>query len=58
MCRLITCSSCNKPTFTGCGMHIEQVLGHVPKDKRCRCRDEKKADTAPAPTGFWGKLLG
>jgi hypothetical protein len=29
-------------------MHIEQVLGDVPADKRCRCREEaasKPSDT-------------
>jgi hypothetical protein len=24
-------------------MHVEQVLGDVPKDERCRCREEAKA---------------
>ena len=25
MCRRVTCSKCGKPTFAGCGAHIEQV---------------------------------
>lgn len=41
MCRRVTCPSCGKPTFAGCGMHIEQVLGDVPKDKRCQCGQKK-----------------
>ena len=24
-------------------MHIEQVLGDVPRDRRCRCREERAA---------------
>ena len=40
MCRRVDCSKCHKPTFAGCGMHVEQVLGDVPKAERCRCREE------------------
>jgi hypothetical protein len=42
MCRRIQCSSCGKPTYAGCGMHVEQVLGDVPKEDRCRCREESR----------------
>jgi hypothetical protein len=37
MCRRITCPECNKPSYTGCGAHIEQVLGDIPKKDRCQC---------------------
>jgi len=40
MCRRVTCSKCGKPTFAGCGMHVESVLGDVPAAARCRCREE------------------
>ncbi len=43
MCRRITCSQCGKPGFAGCGMHIEQVLGDVPRDQRCRCHEARSA---------------
>ncbi len=43
MCSRVTCPSCGKPTYAGCGAHIEQVLGNVPKDQRCKCREEKAA---------------
>lgn len=39
MCRQLTCERCGRPTWAGCGAHVEQVLGHVPKDQRCRCRE-------------------
>jgi hypothetical protein len=38
MCRVITCSQCQRPTWAGCGAHVEQVLGHVPAADRCQCR--------------------
>ena len=55
MCQRVTCSSCGKPTFAGCGAHVEQVLGNVPKDQRCKCR-EKGSDaelSEAAPNSWW-----
>ena len=37
MCQRVTCHTCGKPTYRGCGMHVEQVLAGVPQDGRCRC---------------------
>ena len=48
MCREVKCRKCGKPTWAGCGAHVEQVLGHVPKAKRCACRE------AEASTGGGG----
>jgi len=30
MCRRVECRKCGRPTFAGCGAHVEQVLGDVP----------------------------
>jgi hypothetical protein len=57
MCRRITCSTCGKPTFAGCGAHVEQVLGDVPPDQRCRCREQPPKPTdEPSDTGVRGRL--
>ena len=45
MCRAATCKRCGKATWKGCGRHVEQVLGGVPKSQRCVCG----AATAAAP---------
>lgn len=37
MCRRVECRTCGKPTYAGCGQHVEQVLGGVPKSQRCHC---------------------
>ena len=37
MCRAITCQKCQRPSWAGCGRHVEQVLGHVPPAERCQC---------------------
>lgn len=39
MCRAVTCRTCGKPTWAGCGEHVEQVLGSVPLDERCQGHD-------------------
>jgi len=47
MCSRMTCTECGKPSFVGCGRHVEAVLGDVPRDQRCRCR----AEAAPRDAG-------
>ena len=47
MCRRVDCSKCGRPTFAGCGAHVEQVLGTVPPADRCRCRETKAKDPEP-----------
>jgi hypothetical protein len=37
MCKRVTCPTCNKPTWAGCGQHIEQALAGVPMSERCTC---------------------
>ena len=37
MCHRVMCRSCGKPTFRGCGQHVEQVLAGVPRSQRCSC---------------------
>jgi hypothetical protein len=37
MCSKITCSKCNKATWTGCGEHIEDALKGVFEEDRCKC---------------------
>ena len=58
MCRRVDCRKCSKPTYAGCGAHIEQVLGDVPKADRCRCREQAASGAAPSAQkpsrpGWW-----
>jgi hypothetical protein len=39
MCRRVSCDRCKKPTYAGCGAHVEAVLRDVPASERCRCRE-------------------
>jgi hypothetical protein len=38
MCRRIQCESCGKPSYAGCGRHVEDVLRSVAQEERCACR--------------------
>jgi len=52
MCQRITCPVCGKPSFAGCGRHIESVLGDVPPAQRC----PGHAPMADAPRGAAGPV--
>ena len=43
MCRQVACSKCEKASWAGCGQHVNQVLAGVPKNQRCRCTPQEKA---------------
>jgi thioredoxin len=45
VCRQVTCTSCGKATFEGCGRHVEEVLAGVPVAERCRCQETRRRGT-------------
>ena len=47
MCQRVDCPKCGRPTYAGCGKHIEQVLGNVPEAARCKCRDAEPKGPGP-----------
>jgi hypothetical protein len=51
MCRRVDCGKCGRPTYAGCGMHVEQVLGKVPPAQRCRCREERTQQASRTDSG-------
>ena len=57
MCQRTTCKSCGKPTYAGCGAHVEQVLADVPKAERCDCR-EKRAKGDPNDSSLLKRIFG
>jgi hypothetical protein len=56
MCRRVTCDTCGKPTYAGCGEHIEEVLGDVPVDQRCQ--GHSAGSEGSAPKSFLKTILG
>ena len=41
MCQRVACPRCGKPTWRGCGLHVEQALAGVPEQERCQCPRKK-----------------
>jgi hypothetical protein len=52
MCRAVTCKTCGKTTWAGCGQHVADVMRHVPSAQRCSGHEKVPA------TGFFGRLFG
>jgi hypothetical protein len=58
MCRRVECAKCGRPTYAGCGLHIEQVLGDVPPAERCRCHEEPAKNDGQGAGGLGSGLRG
>ncbi len=58
MCQRVSCPSCNKPSYVGCGRHVEQVLSDVPAEQRCRCREERAASGGKPERSLLERVFG
>jgi len=52
MCRAVTCRTCGKTTWAGCGQHVDLVLRAVPAGDRCPGHEGEPS------ASFLGRLLG
>lgn len=54
MCRPVTCKTCQKTTWAGCGQHVAQVKAAVPASQWCpgHAPEERTGST------WLGRLLG
>ena len=52
MCHKTTCRKCGKPSWAGCGQHIEIALKGVPKAQRCQGHQND-----PKEPGFFAKIF-
>ena len=57
MCSRVNCKQCGKPSYAGCGAHVEQVLGDVAKEDRCKCRETKREAKAEGDSEKPASLL-
>jgi hypothetical protein len=53
MCSRTTCRKCGKPSWSGCGQHIEIALKGVAKKDRCQGHAND-----PKEPGFLSKIFG
>lgn len=60
MCRPITCRTCGKTTWAGCGQHVAMVKAGVPSGEWCNGQ-HTSAETQAAKAangGFFARLFG
>ena len=58
MCRPVTCRTCGKTTWAGCGEHVAQVQASVPADKWCPGHERTDSDRGVQQRGgLLGRLL-
>lgn len=60
MCSAVTCKTCNKTTWAGCGQHINMVKKTVPASQWCNGK-HTAAEIAEAKAnrkGFFSTLFG
>ncbi|KZV67331.1 hypothetical protein PENSPDRAFT_654167 [Peniophora sp. CONT] len=36
-CYAVTCGTCNKTTWKGCGQHVDSVMKDVKEEDKCKC---------------------
>ncbi|MGW9627218.1 hypothetical protein [Microbacterium sp. NPDC055521] len=48
----MTCRTCGKTTWAGCGQHVDMVMAGVRSSDRCRGHESEPR------TGFFAKLFG
>jgi hypothetical protein len=50
MCSTATCRKCGKTTWSGCGMHVKQVMRGVPAAQQCTCAGKTQKPAAEPET--------
>ncbi len=40
MCYPVTCRTCGKTGWDGCGQHVDEVMTNVPASQRCTCHTD------------------
>jgi len=51
MCQAVSCRTCGKTTWAGCGQHVDSVMRGVPSSQRCP--GHPKAEKA----GFFARMF-
>lgn len=54
MCRPVTCKTCKKTTWAGCGQHVAQVKASVPASQWCPGHPAAERQGG----GWFSRLLG
>ena len=54
MCRAVRCKTCGKTTWSGCGMHVSQVMAGVPAMTGAPGHPKAERESG----GFFDRLFG
>ncbi|WP_169798175.1 hypothetical protein [Gordonia desulfuricans] len=46
MCQKVTCGKCGKPTWRGCGRHVDEVMRGIPTSQRCTGHERERGPIA------------
>ncbi len=62
MCRAVTCKTCGKTTWAGCGQHVASVKAGVPRGEWCGGHTDAelqaaKAAKAESKSGFFSRMF-
>lgn len=62
MCRAVTCKTCGKTTWAGCGQHVASVKAGVPRADWCGGHTDAelqaaKAAKAESKSGFFSRMF-
>jgi hypothetical protein len=52
MCHPVRCASCGKTTWSGCGLHVDDVMANVAPDQRCTCNPTSNPPTEQSARRF------
>ncbi|HUH53531.1 MAG TPA: hypothetical protein VLZ31_05755 [Microbacteriaceae bacterium] len=60
MCQAVTCRTCSKTTWAGCGQHIQQVRRSVPASQWCNGKHTASeiAEAKANRGGFFKRMFG
>jgi len=60
MCRAVTCRTCGKTTWAGCGQHVASVKAGVPASQWCNGKHTQAEIDAAASQrrGFFARVFG
>lgn len=58
MCHQVSCRICSRPTWSGCGNHIETALAGIPRSQRCPGHDSAEIAQYKAENGLIKRLFG
>ena len=62
MCSAVTCKTCGKTTWAGCGQHVDSVKAGVPRAQWCSGHtaaetQAAKIAAAQSKTGFFSRMF-